>query len=99
MDFSVVIDDLAAHGRDVGQAGTTAAVTLGTVRLDAAAAAMPGSLSAPASEALQARFSAAGRELSEALSRYAAAADQAAADYRKQEERSAEAISNFFGQA
>lgn len=98
MDFSVVIDDLAAHGREVGEAGTAAAATLGGVHLDAAAGAMPGSLSAPASEALQGRFAAAGNELTDALARFAASAQQAAADYRAQEDQSTEAISNFFGE-
>lgn len=99
MDYTVVIERLADHGRDVGASAQQASTTLSAVQLDAAAAAMPGSLSAAASGALQERFAAAGIALVDALGKYADAAQSAADDYRRQEEQAGAAIASFFGQA
>lgn len=99
MDYTVVIERLEGHGREVADAAGAAGATLGSVRLDAADAAMPGSMSAAASRALQDRFQAAGTALAGALGKYAEAAHSAAGDYRAQEEQAAAAISAFFGQA
>lgn len=97
MDYSVDIGRLFEHGQEVAAAGGSAASTLAAVRLDAAESAMPGSLSATASRALQDRFTVAGSELTEALRRYVDAARSAAEQYQVQEDRSTEAITNFFG--
>lgn len=99
MNYSVVIEQLLDHSREVAAASNEAASTLAAVRLDAAQAAMPGGLGAAASGALQDRFTEAGGELTEAITRYADAARSAAEQYQLQEERSAEAIAEFFGQA
>lgn len=98
MNYSVVIGRLLEHSQEIAEAGNEAASTLAAVRLDAAQTAMPGSLSAAASGALQGRFTAAGGELTEALTRYADAARSAAEQYQLQEERSTKAIAEFFGQ-
>lgn len=99
MDYSVVIERLFDHSQEVAAASSAAGSTLAAVRLDVADSAMPGSLSATASHALQDRFAAAAGELTDALGRYVEAARSAAEQYQVQEERSAEAISNFFGQS
>lgn len=98
MDYTVVIDRLAEHGQEVGAAAADASSTVSAVRLDAADSAMPGSLSAAASRALQGRFSSAATELGEALERYTDAVHTAADGYRQQEEQASSAIATFFGQ-
>lgn len=97
MDYTVAIERLADHGRDVSAANADAAAATSAVQLDGAISAMAGSLSAAASSALQSRFESAATKLGASVTKYVRATQAAADGYRQQEDESTSAINAFFG--
>ncbi|RMB61239.1 hypothetical protein [Tessaracoccus antarcticus] len=97
MDYTVQIGRLEHHGRDVAAVGADAAYTLHAVRLDAAATAMPGSMSGVAAVALHGRFASAAGTLASGLEAYGSSTHATVDGYRQQEDKAAAAITQFFG--
>ncbi|GAA4896113.1 hypothetical protein GCM10025789_12250 [Tessaracoccus lubricantis] len=97
MDYEVDFRALTRAGDKAAGLGADIAATLGGMRLDGVADAVPGGLSGAAANRVDAAWQASSAELVDALEGYAAALTATADSYRLAEERAVASAEAFFG--